>query len=79
MEHLHPVKITNWSPQSNAYRNLMRARIDKIFSEAHSIESDTRYNGMSKEQKIPIQKKIDQIKSNAKQQWREIITTSNNF
>jgi len=78
MEYENPVKIINWSSVGNAYRNMRRIEVDKIFTDAEILEKKIKYNkNLSKTIKKIEYQKIENIKINAKQLWREIITISN--
>lgn len=80
MEYPNPVKITNWSFNANAYRNLRREEVDKIFIEADELENNVRYNKeISKEKKDDVYSEIKNLRNKGRQIWREIITISNNI
>ena len=55
------VKITSWSPEANAYRNVHRERVDKFFL----IKIKSRG------------KKRQKFDNLARQLWRQIIIASN--
>ena len=78
MQYPAPVQITNRSAIANAYRNLNRSSVDKLFAKAETLETSTRYDKkLSNANKVVAVEKIAFIKSEAKQLWRKIITISN--
>lgn len=78
--HKHPIKITNFSLQSNAYRNLGRVEVDTLFFRADKLLRDSKYSKeVSKKDRQKIVQKARDLRTKARQKWRNIIEYSNNL
>lgn len=90
MKYPEEVKITNFSTMANAYRNINREPVDKLFEEKQSLEEKLQRvpkvrknkSNLSKVKGIQkansnLQEKIDKLDYKARQLWREIVTNAN--
>ena len=74
----NPVKITNFSPEANAYRNIYRIDIDTLFARDDKLLSNKRYSKeLSKKDKLRVSQKAKELRYKAKQKWRQVIDYSN--
>lgn len=77
MEYPNPIKITNFSVEANAYRNLSRALIEEKFAKADELENNYRYDKkMNPKLKKKLISQVENLRKEAKQQWRKVIATA---
>jgi predicted transcriptional regulator len=72
------IKITNFSPMANLYRNNFRPIVDKMFSKKDFLitKANDKKSTLTNEQRNALLEEAKEIDAKAREQWHEIIATA---
>ena len=72
------IKITNFSPMANLYRNNFRPIVDKLFSKKDWLitKANDKKSTLTNEQKNALLDEADELDAKAREQWHEIVATA---
>ena len=72
------IKITNFSPMANLYRNNFRPIVDKMFSKKDFLitKANDKKSTLTNEQRNALLEEAKELDAKAREQWREIVATA---
>lgn len=72
------IKITNFSPMANLYRNNFRPIVDKMFSKKDFLitKANDKKSTLTNEQRNALLEEAKKLDAKAREQWHEIVTTA---
>ena len=78
---MNHIKITNFSPMANLYRNNFRLAVDKLFSKKDWLiaKANDKKSTLTNEQRNALLDEADELDFKAREQWREIVATAENL
>ena len=72
------IKITNFSPIANLYRNNFRPIVDKMFSKKDFLitKANDKKSTLTNEQRNTLLEEAKELDAKAREQWCEIVATA---
>jgi predicted transcriptional regulator len=72
------IKITNFSPMANLYRNNFRPIVDKMFSKKDFLitKANDKKSTLTNEQRNTLLEEAKELDAKAREQWHEIVATA---